>query len=100
MKTQRPDEDPPPKFDPALLEDAIKAVLAPLAGLVPQAGLERMAQNMREHASTHPYPVALLRGMTPETGRKESYTRPTDANEQEGASTSAGRADRASGGKR
>lgn len=74
-----------PEQDHDLLEDAISRALAPYAWIVPRATLERMRENMREYATTHPYPVALVRQMSEEPATQGSHTRATDPDADEEA---------------
>jgi len=53
-------------LDPATVEAAIERALAPLKRLVPARTLEKIREEMREYATTHPYPVALLGLIGPE----------------------------------
>ncbi len=73
-----------PPVDPATLEDAIERALGPLKRMMPPRTLEKMREQMREYATTHPYPVALLRTIGPEPVVHRSGDRPADVPEQDG----------------
>jgi hypothetical protein len=64
-----------PHLDPALREAAIERALAPLKRLFPARTIERMREQMREYATTHPYPIALLRQISPDPAVKDSDVR-------------------------
>ncbi len=56
------------------VDEAIERALAPYVSRFPAATIETMREQMREYATTHPYPVALVRQL--ETAVvKESHTR-------------------------
>lgn len=63
-----------PAPEPDVLEAAIERALAPYARLLPRAALDKMREQMREYASTHPYPVALLRQLSPATVQASHVT--------------------------
>jgi hypothetical protein len=73
------------QLDPDLREAAIQRALAPLARLFPAATIERMREQMREYATTHPYPVALLRQISPEPAVQGSHVRAEDGEGAEDA---------------
>jgi hypothetical protein len=52
-----------PHLDQATIEAAIERALASLKGLFPPKTIEKMREELREYATTHPYPVGLLRAM-------------------------------------
>jgi hypothetical protein len=52
-----------PHLDQTTVEAAIERALAPLKGLFPPQSIEKMREELREYATTHPYPVGLLRAM-------------------------------------
>jgi hypothetical protein len=75
------------KKKPAAVDDAIERALAPYLPLFSAETIELMRAQMREYATTHPYPVALLRQLDA-ADVKESHVRskngathalPTDA---------------------
>jgi len=63
------------RLDPDLREAAIQRALAPLERLFPAKTIERMREQMREYATTHPYPIALLRQISPEPEVQGSHVR-------------------------
>ncbi len=56
------------------VDDAIERALAPYVRLFSAETIEVMRAQMREYATTHPYPVALLRQLDVEDV-KESHVR-------------------------
>lgn len=56
------------------VDDAIERALAPYVPVLPAATIEVMREQMREYATTHPYPVALLRQLDA-VEVKESHVR-------------------------
>jgi hypothetical protein len=62
------------KKKPEAVDDAIERALAPYVPLFPAETLEVMREQMREYATTHPYPVALLRQLDV-ADVKESHVR-------------------------
>jgi hypothetical protein len=60
------------------VEAAIERALAPLVGRFPPKTLEKMREELREYATTHPYPVGLLRAMSDEPAVQRSGDRAVD----------------------
>jgi hypothetical protein len=71
-------------LDPATVEAAIERALTPLKRLLPARTLEKIREEMREYATTHPYPAALLRQIGPEPIVKSSHVRDGEAAGDEG----------------
>jgi hypothetical protein len=62
------------KKKPETVDDAIERALAPYVRVLPAETIEMMREQMREYATTHPYPVALLRELDA-AEVKESHVR-------------------------
>jgi len=62
------------KKKPEPVDEAIERALAPYVGRFPDAMLDIIREEMREYATTHPYPVALFRRLE-STEVKESHVR-------------------------
>jgi hypothetical protein len=78
------------KKKPEAVDDAIERALAPYVPLFSAETLEVMREQMREYATTHPYPVALLRQLDA-ADVKESHVRSKNGAPEAG-STAARRA--------
>ena len=79
-----------PHLDQATVVAAIERALAPLKGRFPPKTLEKMREELWEYATTHPYPVGLLRAMGDEPAIQRSGDRAVDeTNDAESAAPEA-----------
>jgi hypothetical protein len=89
-----------PHLDQAIMEAAIERALAPLKGCFPPKTLEKMREELREYATTHPYPVGLLRVIGDEPAVRRSGPREVGEDGDDAESAAPEPAGRARGGAR